>query len=110
MIDASSNEGILFEVQTPLGFWVRTTISYWELITTVKHPIMRSHRAAVQEALTHPHEVHLSKSDAQVYLFYGAHGTRRWVCAVAKRLNGEGFLITAYRTSGIKEGTLVWPK
>jgi len=28
----SSNEEILFEVETPLGFRVRTTVSYWELI------------------------------------------------------------------------------
>lgn len=110
MIDAASNEGILFEAQTPLGFFVRTTVSYWKLITTVKPPIMRGHEAAVQEALIHPHEVRLSKSDAQVYLFYGAYGTRRWLCGVVKRLNGEGFLVTAYRTGGIKEGMLVWPK
>lgn len=57
----SSNEEILFEVETPLGFRIRTTVSYWELITTVK------------------------------------------------RLNGEG-LITAYRTGGIKEGTVLWRK
>ena len=32
---------LLFEIETPLGFRARTTVSYWELITTVKHPIMR---------------------------------------------------------------------
>lgn len=37
----SSDEPVLFNVETPLGFRVRTTASYWELITTVKHPIMR---------------------------------------------------------------------
>jgi hypothetical protein len=29
---------------------------------------------------------------------------------VTKRLNGEGFLITAYRTSAIKEGIVTWRK
>jgi len=27
---------------------------------------------------------------------------------VARYLNGDGFLITAYRTNKIKEGTLLW--
>jgi hypothetical protein len=31
------------------------------------------------------------------------------MCAVAKRLNGEGFLITAYVTDTIKEGEHLWP-
>ena len=30
--------------------------------------------------------------------------------AVAKRLNGEGFLITAYPTDAIKEGEQIWVK
>ncbi len=106
----SSLEEILFEVETPLGFRVRTTVSYWELITTVKHPIMQNREADVRETLTYPDEVRLSKSDLQVYLFYRTDGDNRWVCAIAKRLNGEGFLITAYRTGGIKEGTVLWRK
>lgn len=104
----SSNEASLFEVETPLGFRVRTTISYWELITEIKHPVMKGREAAVQATLADPDEVRLSKSDAQVYLFYRADGDKRWVCAVSKRLNGEGFLITAYRTSAIKEGIEIW--
>ena len=34
----------------------------------------------------------------------------RWICAVAKRLDGEGFLITTYPTEAIKEGEQVWSK
>jgi len=108
--EASSGEEILFEVETPLGFQVRTTVGYWELITTVKHPIMRGREVDVQTTLSHPDEVRLSKSDPQVFLFYRADGEKRWVCGVTKKLNGEGFLITAYRTGGIKEGTVVWQK
>lgn len=43
-------------------------------------------------------------------IFYRTEQPSRLVCAVAKRLNGEGFLITDYATDGIKEGTRVWPK
>jgi hypothetical protein len=106
--DSSPDEAILFEVETPLGFWVHTTVSYWELITTVKHPVMRGREADIQAVLASPDEVRLSKSDSQVYLFYRADGEKRWVCAVSKRLNGEGFLITAYRTGAIKEGMVIW--
>jgi hypothetical protein len=60
--------------------------------------------------LTAPDEVRQSRSDSEVFLFYKIERERRWVCAVAKRLNGDGFLITAYPADAIKEGELVWPK
>ena len=101
---------ILFEVKTPLSFSVRTTRAHWQLIVTVKHPVMQNYLEAIQETLENPDEVRLSKTDPQVYLFYGNNGSRRWVCAVTKRLEDSGFLITAYRTSAIKEGDLIWQK
>ena len=110
MSDISSSADLFFEVETPLGFRVRTTISYWQLITTVKHPAIQGREQDVQQTLMAPDEVRVSKSDASVFLFYRADGPRRWVCAVSKRENDEGFLITAYRTSGIKEGTTIWRK
>ena len=110
MSEFSSNEQILFVVDTPISFRVQTTASYWDLITTVKHPIMKGKLEAVKQTLTNPDVIHLSKSDSQVYLFYRTDGNQRWVCAVTKRLNGNGFVITAYRTSAIKEGERIWPK
>jgi hypothetical protein len=106
----SSDEAILFEIETPLGFYVRTTASYWNLIVEIKHPVMKRREVDVQATLANPDEVRLSRSDPQVYLFYRVDGEKRWVCAVSKRLNGEGFLITAYRTGAIKEGTAIWHK
>jgi hypothetical protein len=100
----------MFTVATPLGFSVRTTAEYWEFIVTIKHPVMQNRLADVQKTLSEPDEIRLSKTDAQVYLFYREDGTNRWVCAVTRQLNGEGFLITAYRTSAIKEGERVWQK
>lgn len=108
--DASLNTENLFEVETPIGFLVRSTAEYWEFIVTIKHPAMQNRLCDVQETLSRPDEIRLSKTDRQVYLFYRKDGSKRWVCAVSKRLNGEGFLITAYRTSAIKEGELVWQK
>jgi hypothetical protein len=101
---------ILFEVPTPLGFRVRVTRSYWEFIVTVKHPVMRERAAEVQAVLQTPDEVRQSRSDPTVFLFYCAELPGRWICAVAKRLNDEGFLITTYPTDAIKEGERVWSR
>jgi len=46
----------------------------------------------------------------QVYLFYKLEQMGLWICAVAKRLDSEGFLITAYPTDAIKEGERIWPR
>jgi hypothetical protein len=110
MNNSDAEAKILFVVETPLGFRVRTTTSYWEVITTVKHRVMRGREADVATTLRNPDEVRQSQSDESVYWFYREDGEKRWVCAVARRLNGDGFLITAYRTSAIKEGRVLWQK
>jgi hypothetical protein len=110
MANDSSERDLLFEVQTPLGFRVRVTRPYWELIVTVKHPVMAGRESEVQDTLESPDEIRQSRRDPAVYLFYRSERMRRWVCAVTKRLNGEGFLITTYPTDAIKEGVQVWPK
>ena len=101
---------LLFDVLTPLGFRVRVTLERWQLITTVKHPVMAGHDAVVKATLENPEQIRQCRSDPQVLLFYRAEGLSRWVCAVAKRADDQGFLITAYPTDAIKEGTQLWPK
>ena len=105
-----SDPELLFEVFTPLGFRVRVTRERWDLITTVKHPVMAGRESIVKATLESPEQVRQSRSDVQVLLFYRAEGASRWVCAVAKQAADQGFLITAYPTDAIKEGTQVWPK
>lgn len=110
MTEVPAPNELLFEVLTPTGFRVRVTRSYWELITTIKHPVMAGGENDVRDTLQNPSEIRQSKSDPDVYLFYKPKRIGRWVCAVSRRLDGEGFLITAYLTDAIKEGELVWPK
>ena len=50
-----------------------------------------------------------SRGDSQVLLFYKVEEARRWVCAVARQAQVQGFLVTAYPTDAIKEGVRVWP-
>lgn len=106
----SEEKEILFEVMTPLGFQVRVTKAYWELIVTIKHPIMAGREEDVKMALAQPDEIRQSKSDEMVFLFYKEEREKRWICAVSKQIGSEGFLITTYPTDAIKEGVQVWHK
>ena len=103
-------DDILFDVPMPLGFSVRITRQYWTLFVTVKHPAMYGREAGVRDTLRSPEQVRRSRSDPNVFLFYRSERLGRWICAVAKRLNGEGFLITTYPTEAIKEGEQVWSR
>jgi hypothetical protein len=105
-----TKDDILFVVETPLGFRVRVSQSSWERIVGFKHPVMDGKEDEVRQALSSPDEVRLSKVDNSVYLFYLLKSNRRWVCAVSKRLQEEGFLITSYLTDAIKEGERIWPR
>jgi hypothetical protein len=101
---------ILFEVLTPLGFSVLVGSARWELIITVKHPVMQGQEAEVQGTLSEPDEIRRSRKDPNVYLFYRRQQPSRWTCVVVKRINNESFLITTYLTDVIKEGEKIWNK
>ena len=101
----------LFAVPTPLGFRVRVSRARWELIVTVKHPVMATRETDVQQTLQFPEEVRQSQTDVTVLLFYRSERIDRWTCAVIKRVdNDDAFLITAYPTDAIKEGETIWTR
>jgi len=106
---SSNTKKYFFEVMTPLDFTVRVSSSYWELIVSVKHPVMVGLENNVKETLETPEEIRVSRSDSKVFLFYRTQRPGRWICAVVKKLNSEGFLITTYPTDIIKEGEHIWP-
>jgi len=103
-------EQFLFEVTTPLGFKVHVTGTYWEIIVSHKHPIMKHRETQVKDTLENPDEIRRSRTDNNVYLFYKKEKAKRWICSVAKKLNDKGFLITTYPTDTIKEGESIWTK
>lgn len=45
-----SDDTILFVASTPLGFQVRVTRAYWEVIVTIKHPAMAGREEDVRKA------------------------------------------------------------
>ena len=59
-----------FEILTPLNCTIRVTVAYWEIITQIKHPIIKEQEKLVQETLSQPDEIRRSRSDPNVYLFY----------------------------------------
>jgi len=63
----------------------------------------------VRQALESPDEVWLSRKDDTVLLFYKVEAPKRWTCAVVKQSQTGAFLLTAYPTDAIKEGTRIWP-
>lgn len=106
----TDTKDVLFEVMTPLGFRVRVTQGYLDLIVNVKHPVMAGREEDVRSTLENPDEIRQSKSDKDVYLFYKAEREKRWICAVSRQTGDTGFLITTYPTDAIKEGVQIWHK
>jgi hypothetical protein len=71
------SDDLLFQVLTPLNFYVRVTRSYWEYIVTIKHPAMTGREQDVEIALQTPDEIRVSRSDPAVYLFYKSEKASR---------------------------------
>ncbi len=63
-------EELVFEEITPIGFKVSVTKSYWEYITTVKHPHIKGKEYDVITTLKNPEFIRQSRIDRNVYLFY----------------------------------------
>jgi len=100
----------IFEVQTPLEFRVRLPAAVWKVICELKHPVMAGRQLEVSRVLSEPDGVRRSQLDSDVYLFYKRERPDRWLCVVAKRLDGDGFVITSYPTDAIKIGEQIWTK
>jgi hypothetical protein len=103
------NGGLHFEVSTPLGFAVHCTRAYWRFIVSEKHPVLAGREAEVKATLSDPDEIRRSRKDPHVFLFYRGNAPR-WLCAVVRRGNGTGFLITAYPTDAVKAGETIWTR
>lgn len=97
---------LLFNILSPLGFTVRTNRGYWQKIV-LKHPDIKDRIDEIKNTLRDPIEMRESSRDENILLFYGAK-EKYWMVVVVRCLNGEGFIITAYRTDAIKEGRRVY--
>ena len=98
-----------FQTKSPIGISIRTTINYWRRIIQVKHPTMKGKEKDVKKTLKLPDEIRVSKSDKKVFLYYRKIN-RHYICVVVKHLNGDGFIITVYKTRRTMEGEKIWTK
>ena len=98
-----------FQLETSLGFCVKTTEGYWKIITKIKHPSISGKERSVKKCLSGPDEIRVSKKDSSVYLFYRKIKTK-YLCVVVRRRERESFIITSYLTDKIKEGELKWKR
>ncbi|MFH1856651.1 MAG: DUF4258 domain-containing protein [Candidatus Omnitrophota bacterium] len=108
-IQGKINTKIAFEIKAELGFLIKTTIAYWNVITQIKHPSIQGKEKQVKETLACPSEIRQSKKDKKVYLFYKKYNSK-FLCVVVKIDKKKGFIVTAYYTEKIKEGELKWKK
>lgn len=103
-------DDILFEVNCYyFNKKIRTTGDYWRKIVDNKHPSIKGNEEKVVSTLQNPDEIRQSKRFNDVSLYYKQF-VEGYVCVVVKLLNDEGFIVTAYHTTKIKEGGLVWKK
>ena len=98
-----------FEIRSKLDKLIRITKSHWDLITLVKHPIVRSKESLVKKCLQDPEEVRLSQEDKTVHLYYN-RWEQYYLCVVVKHINDKGYIITIYVTDKIKEGEQIWKR
>jgi len=91
---AMDERNFAFKIATPIGFAVRGPQTYWNFSVAHKHLILRGHEKEIKTALRDPDEIRCGRKDSSVLLFYRGGSPGR-ICALARRENAEGFLITA---------------
>ena len=100
----------IFTVATPLGYRVSLSRDRWRQITRFKHPALLGHEKQLRKCLQNPECVRESAKDSDVHLFY-TESEGVFLCVVtAPAHDEERFVVTAYFTTNIKEGTKLWQK
>lgn len=105
----------LFEVHAVTCKTIRTTKIYWKYVIEVKHPesfrSVGAERAAelAIETLRIPDIMIRDALDPSVYRYYKRINAY-FICVIAKHLNGDGYIITAYKTDRVKRGEVVWQR
>lgn len=95
------------QATSPLGPKIHITKSYWDYIVSQKHPEIKSQKTKAVETLKNPDIIKQSQADEKIFLYYLKKGNL-YFCVVAKHLNSEGFIITAYITRKSVKGEIVW--
>lgn len=107
-LDETELPEIMFEVTSSLNCEVRMTNEQWEKIR-LKHPKLEDKINKIIYCLQKPEILRKSIYDPRTYLNY-IKEDQYWLVAIYKKLNGYGFIKTAYITAKIKKGEELWRK
>ncbi len=92
------------------GSWRAWTANSTAKLTRFKHPALLGHEKQLRKCLQNPECVRESAKDSDVHLFY-TESEGVFLCVVTAPAHDEGrFVVTAYFTTNIKEGTKLWKK
>jgi len=100
----------VFSVTSPLGYRVTLSRDRWRQIVRYKHPALAGHEKAMRVCVESPSEVRASAKDPDVHLHYSSAGKLRLCVVTAPADQGDHFVVTAYFTKSIKQGTELWKK
>jgi hypothetical protein len=103
MTDAEDPSGGFFAV-TPNGVAVECSAERWTVILR-RHPALSGLANEIRRTIEDPDEIRRSRWDSDVWLCYRRRQAR-WLCAVIAPRSGR--LVTAYPSSAVKAGDLIW--
>ncbi|MEK6823797.1 MAG: PBECR2 nuclease fold domain-containing protein [Nanoarchaeota archaeon] len=94
----------VFEIEDKTGRKIRLTKSQWKHINK-KHPEVENIEN-LQETIKNPDKITNSPVDETIYYYYKFYKQRqkpnKFLLAIVKYLNNEGFVVTAYYEDKIK--------
>ncbi len=96
----------MFEARCPLNCTIHTSTWHWFTIRE-KHSDHDFTVEDIEKCIADPDIIVKSLQDDNVFLCYKIHD-KHLLVSVCKKLNGKGFLITAYLTDKIKKGEILW--
>jgi hypothetical protein len=105
---------VILTIRDFQGQLIKLTARQWEHIIG-GHPDMLGMEWAMRETLEDPEEVRRSQKPPNTTRLYYRWYTNtpvgsKWVCVAVKFLETDAFISTAYVTTKIKEGELIWQK
>jgi len=99
-------------IKSVLGVKIKIINVGWDHVVT-KHPELAKSFNELVLTLQKASQVYTGKIDPRIYLYYlkvQSDQKNKYLCAVCKHYNGQGFLITAYYTYKLQGKKIIWPK
>ena len=99
---------LLFVATSPVGYRVSLSRDRWREIVRFKHPALAGKERLVRECIESPSLVRESSKNSEVHMYYRPAGPHQICVVVAPTGPDERFVVTAYFTRNVKEGSTLW--